>query len=103
MPSITAKRQCPDIIFVKSRFEVYNAISHQIREIFAEHTPIIEPLSPGDDALAAALVDLSQGLQGADRCCRTELFAELAAGGLLRILRRPDLAFRHRPGAVVLV
>src|ERR1700694_1480350 len=45
MPSITAKRQCPDLIFVKPRFEVYNAVSQQIREIFAEHTPIIEPLS----------------------------------------------------------
>ena len=45
MPSVTAKRQCPDLIFVKPRFEVYKTISRQIREIFAEHTPIIEPLS----------------------------------------------------------
>jgi DNA polymerase-4 len=45
MPSVTAKRQCPDLIFIKPRFEVYKAISRQIREIFAEHTPIIEPLS----------------------------------------------------------
>jgi DNA polymerase-4 len=34
MPSVTAKRQCPDLIFVKPRFEVYRAISQQIREIF---------------------------------------------------------------------
>ncbi|MGY4429690.1 nucleotidyltransferase/DNA polymerase involved in DNA repair [Bradyrhizobium sp. F1.13.1] len=45
MPSVTAKRQCPDLIFVKPRFEVYKAVSQQIREIFAEHTLIIEPLS----------------------------------------------------------
>src|ERR1700723_4609986 len=45
MPSVTAKRRCPDLIFVKPRFEVYKAVSQQIREIFAEHTPIIEPLS----------------------------------------------------------
>ena len=45
MPSVTAKRQCPDLIFVKPRFEVYKAVSGQIRQIFAEHTPIIEPLS----------------------------------------------------------
>lgn len=32
------KRQCPDLIFVKPRFEVYNAVSRQTREIFAEHT-----------------------------------------------------------------
>ena len=45
MPSVTAKRECPDLIFVKPRFEVYKAVSQQIREIFDEHTLIIEPLS----------------------------------------------------------
>ena len=39
------KRKCPDLIFVKPRFDVYKAVSQQIREIFAEHAPIIEPLS----------------------------------------------------------
>jgi DNA polymerase IV len=45
MPSITAKRKCPDLIFVRPRFDAYKAISLQIRETFAEYTPIIEPLS----------------------------------------------------------
>src|SRR6516225_7949983 len=45
MPSITAKRECPELIFVKPRFDAYKAISLQIREIFAAYTPIIEPLS----------------------------------------------------------
>src|SRR5919106_4966045 len=45
MPSVTAKRKCPDLIFVKPRFDAYRAISHQIRAIFAEYTPLIEPLS----------------------------------------------------------
>src|SRR5450432_942813 len=45
MPSVTAKRKCPELIFVKPRFEVYQAVSLQIRAIFAEHTPIIQPLS----------------------------------------------------------
>jgi len=35
MPSITAKRKCSDLIFVKPRFDAYKAISLQIREIFA--------------------------------------------------------------------
>jgi DNA polymerase-4 len=35
MPSITAERKCPDLIFVKPRFDAYNAISLQMREIFA--------------------------------------------------------------------
>jgi DNA polymerase-4 len=59
MPSVTAKRQCPDLIFVKPRFEVYQAVSQQIREIFAEHTPIIEPLS-----LDEAYLDVTENLQG---------------------------------------
>src|SRR6266851_7084220 len=59
MPSVTARRQCPDLIFVKPRFEVYRAVSQQIREIFAEHTPIIEPLS-----LDEAYLDVSENLQG---------------------------------------
>lgn len=59
MPSVTAKRQCPDLIFVRPRFEVYKAISRQIREIFAEHTTIIEPLS-----LDEAYLDVTENLQG---------------------------------------
>jgi DNA polymerase IV len=45
MPSITAQRNCPDLIFVKPRFEVYRAVSRQIRHIFEQHTDLIEPLS----------------------------------------------------------
>src|SRR5580658_1287560 len=45
MPSVTARRKCPELIFVVPRFDVYRAVSLQIREIFAEHTPLIEPLS----------------------------------------------------------
>jgi DNA polymerase-4 len=58
MPSVTARRQCPDLIFVKPRFEVYKAVSQQIREIFEEHTPIIEPLS-----LDEAYLDVTENLQ----------------------------------------
>jgi DNA polymerase IV len=58
MPSVTAKRQCRDLIFVKPRFEVYKAVSQQIREIFAEHTPVIEPLS-----LDEAYLDVTENLQ----------------------------------------
>lgn len=59
MASVTAKRQCPDLIFVKPRFEIYKTISRQIREIFAEHTLIIEPLS-----LDEAYLDVTENLQG---------------------------------------
>ena len=45
LPSVTAKRRCPDLIFVTPRFDVYRTVSAQIREIFAEHTDLIESLS----------------------------------------------------------
>src|SRR6266702_8190770 len=59
MPSVIAKRKCPDLIFVKPRFDAYKAISRQIREIFAEYTPIIEPLS-----LDEAYLDVTENLKG---------------------------------------
>src|ERR1700730_18599691 len=59
MPSLTAKRKCPDLIFVKPRFDIYKAISLQIREVFAEYTPIIEPLS-----LDEAYLDVTENLKG---------------------------------------
>jgi DNA polymerase IV len=45
MPSVTAKRRCPELIFVKPRFDVYRAVSQQVRGIFADYTELIEPLS----------------------------------------------------------
>src|SRR3954447_19819543 len=45
MPSVTAKRGCRGLLFVKPRCDVYRAVSHQIRAIFADYTPLIEPLS----------------------------------------------------------
>ncbi len=58
LPSVTAKRRCPDLIFVKPRFDVYRAVSAQIREIFAEHTDLIEPLS-----LDEAYLDVTENKQ----------------------------------------
>lgn len=45
MPSTTALRQCPELIFVQPRFDAYRAVSQQIRAIFARYTDVIEPLS----------------------------------------------------------
>lgn len=59
MPSITAQRQCPDLIFVKPRFEAYKTVSRQIRDIFARHTDLIQPLS-----LDEAYLDVTQDKQG---------------------------------------
>ncbi len=45
MASSVAIRKCPNLVFVKPRFEVYKAVSGQIRTVFAEYTNLIEPLS----------------------------------------------------------
>ena len=45
MPGARARRLCPDLLFVKPRFDVYRAVSTQVRDIFARFTDIIQPLS----------------------------------------------------------
>jgi DNA polymerase IV len=45
MPSVTARRHCPELIFVKPRFDVYRSVSQQIRAIFFDYTDLVEPLS----------------------------------------------------------
>lgn len=45
MSSVLAKRNCPELIFVKARFDRYKEISKQIRSIFYEYTDLVEPLS----------------------------------------------------------
>ncbi len=59
MPSISAKRRCPDLIFVKPRFDAYREVSHQIRAIFRDYTELVEPLS-----LDEAYLDVSADLKG---------------------------------------
>ncbi len=59
MPSVTARRKCPELIFVKPRFEVYREVSHQIRDIFRAFTPLVEPLS-----LDEAYLDVTENLPG---------------------------------------
>jgi DNA polymerase-4 len=59
MPSVIARRKCPELIFIKPRFDIYKAISLQIRQIFAEYTPVIEPLS-----LDEAYLDVTENLKG---------------------------------------
>jgi len=59
MPSVTARRKCPELIFVRPRFDVYKAVSLQIRAIFADYTPLIEPLS-----LDEAYLDVTENLKG---------------------------------------
>ncbi|MGA7323416.1 MAG: DNA polymerase IV [Rhodomicrobium sp.] len=59
MPSTTALRQCPDLVFVPPRFEAYRTVSRQIHAVFAAYTALIEPLS-----LDEAYLDVSENLRG---------------------------------------
>ena len=59
MPSVTAKRRCPELIFVKSHFDVYRAVSQQIRAIFFDYTDLVEPLS-----LDEAYLDVTEDRHG---------------------------------------
>ncbi len=57
MPAAAARRQCPELVFVPPRFEVYKEVSRQIHAIFAEYTPLVEPLS-----LDEAYLDVTENL-----------------------------------------
>lgn len=59
MPGYLARAACPDLIFVKPRFEEYQKVSKQIRAIFAEYTDLIEPLS-----LDEAYLDVTENKKG---------------------------------------
>jgi DNA polymerase-4 len=59
MPSVSAARHCPALIFVPPRFEVYRQVSQQIRRIFARHSDLIEPLSL-DEAYIDVTTDKQQ-------------------------------------------
>jgi DNA polymerase IV len=76
MPSVTAKRRCPELLFVKPRFDVYKAVSNQIRAIFADYTDLIEPLS-----LDEAYLDVTEDRRelGTARAIAEEIRARIRA------------------------
>jgi DNA polymerase-4 len=59
MSGVLAKLNCPEIIFVRPRFERYAEISKQIRKIFFEYTELVEPLS-----LDEAYLDVTYNKKG---------------------------------------
>ncbi|GBQ10159.1 DNA polymerase IV [Komagataeibacter rhaeticus] len=77
MPSVTALRQCPDLVFVPPRFDVYRAVSAQVQAIFSRFTSLIQPLS-----LDEAYLDVTQPLlpcpsaTGIATMIREQIYAE---------------------------
>ena len=56
---VLAKKYCPEIIFVRPRFDRYKEISNQIHKIFHEYTDLVEPLS-----LDEAYLDVTHNKKG---------------------------------------
>jgi DNA polymerase-4 len=76
MPSGEALRRCPDLVFVRPRFEVYHEVSQAIRAIFADYSDAIEPLS-----LDEAYLDVSDDRRGlgSARAAAEEIRARIRA------------------------
>ncbi|MDR6844890.1 DNA polymerase IV [Flavobacterium granuli] len=54
-----AKKNCPELIFVRPRFDRYKEISKKIHKIFHEYTDLVEPLS-----LDEAYLDVTKNKKG---------------------------------------
>lgn len=59
MPARIAQQRCPHLIFAKPRFEVYRAVSQEVRAIFGQYTALVEPLS-----LDEAYLDVTENFTG---------------------------------------
>lgn len=59
MPGVTARRRCPDLLFVKPRFDIYRNVSRELHTIFARYSDLVEPLS-----LDEAYLDVTQDKGG---------------------------------------
>ena len=66
MPSKTALRKCPELVFAPPRFEVYKAVSRQIHGVFADYADLIEPLS-----LDEAYLDVTGNRRGLTTAAET--------------------------------
>src|SRR6478736_10468247 len=113
MPAVRAERLCPQAVFVPPDFVRYRAVSRQVREIFARHTDLIEPLS-----LDEAYLDVTENkmqlwsateVATAIRTCIREETQLTASAGiapnkfLAKIAsdwRKPDGQFVIRPAQV---
>ena len=76
MPSVTARRRCPELLFVKPRFDVYRTVSQQVRGILADYTDLVEPLS-----LDEAYLDVSEDRRslGSARAIAEDIRARIRA------------------------
>ncbi|MFT4768552.1 MAG: DNA polymerase-4 [Glaciecola sp.] len=111
MPGVTARRRCPQLLFVKPRFDVYRSVSKQLHEIFARYTDLIEPLSLDEAYLdvtadTAGIGSATAIAEAIRRDIRNELFLTASAGvsynkfiaKVASDQNKPDGVFVVRPG-----
>ncbi|MCU1248026.1 MAG: DNA-directed polymerase [Edaphobacter sp.] len=73
MPAVRAERLCPEAIFIPPDFPRYRAVSRSVREIFTQHTELIEPLS-----LDEAYLDVTEQVWPAHcNSCGTAIRAQI--------------------------
>lgn len=110
MPMATAHRLCPQAIYVQGRYGRYQEVSREIRKIFQEFSPLVEPLSideafldlTGMEALAGDVYALGPKIKQAIRE-RTGLTASVGLAPnkflakLASDLRKPDGMVIIRP------
>ena len=70
MPAVTARRKCPQLIFIRPRFDAYREASRQIHRVFHRYTDLVEPLS-----LDEAYLDVTRNKAGLDSA--TELARQI--------------------------
>ncbi|MCB2054962.1 MAG: DNA polymerase IV [Geminicoccaceae bacterium] len=108
MPSHRARRLCPDLLFVRPRFEAYKAVSRQLHVIFGRYTKQFEPLSldeayldvsaPEDPMLTAT--DIARSIKAT---IRGELHLTASAGvSYNKLLAKLGSAARKPDGLTVI-
>lgn len=108
MPGGRARRLCPDLIFVKPRFEVYRAVSQQVREIFSRFTDIIQPLSLDEAYLdvtenKAGIASATQVAQDIRRMIREETGLTASAGVSYNKLIAKLASDQNKPDGICVV
>ena len=113
MPALRAERLCPQAVFVPPDFVRYKAVSRQVREIFARHTDLVEPLSLDEAYLdvtanASAMPSATAAAEAIRAAIRAETQLTASAGvapnkfvaKIASDHRKPDGLFVVRPHQV---